>query len=112
LIIACVVFVAVIGMKLVPAYLEYFAVKKAITRISNEPNFRDMSKKDIADSFYKIALIDNIKEVSEADLIISQDDSGKTIISVEYQQVVPLMGNVSALLDFSVTTAPAKLSLK
>ncbi|OAM52581.1 DUF4845 domain-containing protein [Methylovorus sp. MM2] len=112
LIIACVVFVAVIGMKLVPAYLEYFAVKKAILKIGNEPNFKDMTQKEIAESFTKSAIIDNIREVAGSDLVVSQDDSGKPVVSVDYQQVVPLIGNVSALLDFSVTTAPAKLSLK
>ncbi|MEZ0232962.1 MAG: DUF4845 domain-containing protein [Methylophilaceae bacterium] len=112
LIIACIVFVAVIGIKLVPAYLEYFAVKKAITRISNDPSFNDMTKKDVTESFDKSADIDNIKEVSGKDLVITQSDSGKMIVSVDYQEVVPLVGNVSALLDFSVTTAPAKLSLK
>ena len=32
---------------------------------------------------------------------------GDTIVSVDYQTIVPLVGNVSALLDFSISTDAA-----
>jgi len=112
LMIAGIVFVAVIGMKLAPAYIEYFAVKKAIVRISNEPNFSDLSKGEIAAAFDKSASIDDINEVKGKDLQLSKNDNGKSVVSVEYEKVVPLFGNVSALLEFSATTEPKKLSLQ
>lgn len=102
--IAIIVFVAVIGMKLVPAYIEYFSVKKALTKISNDPSFQEMSKHDIVASFDRTATIDNITVIGGKDLTVEKDDAGQTVVSAEYQALVPLVGNVSALLDFSAST--------
>lgn len=100
-------FVAVMGMRLIPAYLEYFSVKKAIVKLSNEPSFAAMSKKDIVDEFDRSATIDDIKVVTGNDLEVSKDDAGKPVVSIEYQATVPLIANVSALIDFSVSTESA-----
>lgn len=104
LVVAAIVFVAVIGIKLTPAYLEFLSVKKVIAKIAHESSFAEMSKKDIMDEFDKGALIDNIKVVQGRDLEITKQDSGKQIVSIEYQAVVPLVANVSALLDFKTST--------
>ncbi len=103
-VIAAIVFVAVLGMKLIPAYLEFMSVKKVIVKIAHEPAFAEMNKKDIADEFDKGALIDNIKAVQGRDLEITKQGSGKQTVSVQYQVVVPLVANVSALLDFNAST--------
>jgi Tfp pilus assembly protein PilE len=103
LMVAGIVFVAVIGMKMIPSYLEFMSVKKAITNIANNPEFREMTTKDIHESFKKTAVIDNIQSVSANELIISQSDLGP-VVTAEYQVVVPLMGNVSALIDFYTST--------
>ena len=99
--------VGVMSMKLMPAYLEYFSVKKAIIKISNEPTFAAMSKKEIVDEFDRSATIDDIKVVKGNDLEVSKDDAGKPVVSIEYQTTVPLIANVSALIDFSVSTESA-----
>jgi len=109
-VIVTLLFVAVMGMKLVPAYLEYFNVKKALVKISNEPSFAAMSKIDIVDEFDRSATIDDIKVVNGKDLEISKDAAGKPVVSIEYQATVPLIANVSALIDFSASTATTKLS--
>jgi hypothetical protein len=95
--------VVVLGMKLMPAYLEYFSVKKAIVKIANEPTFSTMSKKDIVDEFDRSATIDDIKVVKGSDLEVSKDDAGP-VVTIEYQATVPLIANVSALIDFSTST--------
>ena len=102
-VVAAIVFVAVIGMKLTPAYLEFMSVKKVIAKIAREPSFAEMNKKDIVDEFDKGAVIDNIKVVQGSDLEITKD-SGKQIVTAQYQVVVPLVANVSALLDFKAST--------
>lgn len=110
LIIAMIVFVAVIGIKLTPSYLEYMSIKKVISKIGHEPGFAEMNAKDIKDEFSKGVLIDSIKAVTDADLVIAKNESGKNTVSVEYQAVVPLVANISALMDFSASTdeSPAK----
>ncbi|HEU4707753.1 MAG TPA: DUF4845 domain-containing protein [Methylophilaceae bacterium] len=102
--IAAIVFVAVIGMKLTPAYLEFLSVKKAIAKIANDPTFPNMSKKDIVDQFDRSATIDDIKVIKGSDLEIAKEEGGKPVVTAEYETVVPLIANVSALLNFKTST--------
>ncbi len=106
LIIAAIVFVATIGIKLYPAYVEFLTIKKAITKIANEPSFAEMSPKEIKENFDKSATIDSIGVISGKDLTIAKGSGGKPVVSAEYQVVVPLIGNVSALLDFNASSDP------
>ena len=48
LVIAVVIFLAIIGMKMVPAYIEFFGVKKAIQRIASDDNFNAIPPPDPA----------------------------------------------------------------
>ena len=104
LLVAVIVFVATIAIKLTPAYLEFFAVKKVVQKIQNDPSFSSMGQKEIMDSFYKSASIDNIGSVQEENITIEKMEGGKPVLTIEYQKVIPIMANVSALLDFSAST--------
>lgn len=105
--IAAIVFVAVIAMKLTPAYLEYMSVKRAITKIENDPSFASMSKNEIAAQFDRSAQIDDIKTIKGNELLISKEEGGRPVVTAEYQTVVPLVANVSALIDFRASTDDA-----
>ena len=104
LIIAAGIFVAIIGIKITPAYIEFSSVKNLIKKIGAEPALADMSPKDIAAEFDKGADIAYVKVVTSKDLVIEKGESGRPVVSVDYQQVVPIIANVSALLDFSAST--------
>lgn len=99
LILAGVMFIAVIGVKLFPAYIEFSAVKNAIAKIGNNPSFAEMTPRQVQDDFDKNASIAYITVIDSSDLII-----GKGIVTADYQVVVPLVGNISALLDFKAST--------
>lgn len=104
LLVAVIVFVATIAIKLTPAYLEFFAVKKVVQKIQNEPSFATMGPKEIMDSFYRSASVDNIGSVKEEHITIEKTESGKPVLTIEYQKVIPIVANVSALLDFHMST--------
>ncbi|MCB5191680.1 DUF4845 domain-containing protein [Methylobacillus arboreus] len=108
ILIAVGVFFAVLAMKLTPSYIEYFAVKKAIARIAHDPAFPSMSKADMITAFQKSATIDDIRNVETKDLAFLRDENGKTVLSVDYQVVVPLFSNISVLLDFEASTDNAR----
>lgn len=104
LIIVSVVFVLVLSMKLVPAYIEFFTVKKTLLALKTNGSLKSMGVREIQLSFDKTASVDDIKSVNGKDLDVAKDDAGNTTVSVEYQVVVPLVANISALLDFSAST--------
>jgi hypothetical protein len=105
--IVTIVFFLILGMKLVPSYIEYFTIKKALTTLKSNGSLKTMSKADIQTSFNHARLIDNIKSVTADDLEIGKDDAGNTTVSVEYQVKVPMVANITALLDFAASTDEA-----
>ncbi|MGB7816933.1 MAG: DUF4845 domain-containing protein [Methylotenera sp.] len=104
LVIAAVIFLAVLGMKMAPAYIEFFGVKKIVNKIANEPNFNEMSKKEIVEEFDKGADIGYITVIKGSDLVIEKGESGN-VVTAEYQVTLPIVANVRVLLDFNATTA-------
>ena len=108
-----IVIVALLTMKLFPAYSEFFAVKKAINRMASEGNLSNMEKSDIQRAFDRSSGIDDIRSVQPKDLKITRSSSGETVVTADYEVVIPLIANISALLTFHASTedAPAGKSL-
>lgn len=99
--------ITLIVVKLSPAYIEYFSVKKVISAMAKDPAFASMSPKEIRDSFDRRAAIDYINSVKGSDLDLSKDN-GENVASIEYAQKIPLAFNISACLDFEASTSSTK----
>jgi len=97
---AFVVFVALIVMKVTPAYIEFMSVKKVLKAMQSE-SLGTMSNKEIKDSFEKRASVAYVETVKGSDLVIEKTPDGNAVVSVSYEVVKPIMGNVSVLIDFS-----------
>ena len=107
LLIALLVSIVLIGVKLTPAYIEFFSVKKILAAMAKDPGFAAMNAKEIRDSFERRTAIDYVSAVKAEDLDIGKDN-GENVVSVEYSQKIPLAFNISACLDFSASTAGTK----
>ncbi len=92
---------AIIMMKAIPPYLEYFSIKKAFTALKAEAKGGNI--KDVKDKFSARATVDDIKSITANDLEITKD-GGEMVVSASYQKVVPLFANVSLLIDFQAST--------
>jgi len=97
------VLAAIVAMKIVPAYIEYFSVKTVLHGLAQEP-LSTMSKQEIMSAFDKRTDTAYIDVVSSKDLIIEKNSTGATVLAVEYQVRRAIMGNVSVLIDFKATT--------
>lgn len=95
-------FVALIAMKIFPAYQEYFSVKQII-RAMNKESLSSMSKKEIQDSFDRRANTAYVTVIKGSDLVIGKNTAGEPAVSAQYQVTTPLFGNMSALMDFDVS---------
>lgn len=103
IVIALSLFIAIVAMKMMPAYIEFMAVKKVIHAMGQE-QLGTMSRKEIVESFNRRKSIDDITSITVDDLQIEKDESGNTVISVEYQVLKPIMGNVSTVIDFKASS--------
>ena len=93
------ILVALLGFKLLPTYIEYFSVKRAVTDIAREPDMQGASVREIGAAFDRRASIDNISSIDSTDLEIIKQGNGISIIAA-YSVRVPLFANISACIDF------------
>jgi len=98
-----VVFAALLVMKLLPAYTEYFTIKKVLFDIGQDPEIKTMGNSAIRDKFNKRSLIDDIHSVKAGDLDITKE-GGVTVVSVDYPFQTKLVGNISLLVDFHASS--------
>lgn len=96
-------FALLVGLRTVPAINEYFAVKRGVKLIAEEGD-QGTAPADLRRSFDRRRQIDDVVSVSGQDLAISKA-GGKTLVEVEYERKVPLVANVSLLLDFQASSA-------
>ena len=93
------IFLAIGGMKLIPAYIENAKINKIFNTIANDPEMQTATPKAVRESYSKRTQIDDVKVVDPNDIDIVKNASGLSL-SVSYQVKVPLFANVSLLLDF------------
>ena len=105
LVLIAIVFIAIIGMKLVPAYIEYFTIKNAITAITQSGQLRSATVADVRKAFDSRANIDAITAVRPADLEITKDGND-IVVAFAYEKKIPLFYNISVVIDFAASSKP------
>lgn len=95
---------ALVAIKVTPAFLEYKAVKSSIVKAKADAGTGTV--REIQQAFDKNAGVNDVDAISGHDLVITRD-GGNTEISFSYEKKIPLAGNVSLLLDFAGTTDPS-----
>jgi hypothetical protein len=99
-----VVMIVILGMRLLPSFMEHTAIKRALVSIANDPGLQQASSlREIRQSFDKRAAIDDIKTVSSRDLEIKRE-GGQTVLSVSYSVKTPLFANISLYIDFTAAS--------
>ncbi len=99
------IFVAMLAMKLVPAYIEFYSVKGIIASMGNATDIRTKSNRDIRNDFDARANSSYVTVVKQDDLAITRQ-GGVPVISVDYEYRTKLIGNVSLVVDFSASSDP------
>ncbi len=106
-----VVFLAMLTMKLVPAYIEFFSVKKILNTMGQESDLKSKTNADIRDDFIKRANVGYVTVVKPEDLSIDRR-GGVPVISADYAFRTKLVGNVSLVVDFSASSDPNAAQLQ
>jgi hypothetical protein len=96
-----IVLVSIAGMKIVPAYLEYFSIKDAIVKVKAQS---PATLKDVQLAFDRFSNINNIKEITYSDLEITRDN-GELELSFAYPKKIHMFDNVYVCIDFAGSTA-------
>ena len=96
-------FLVVMGAKLMPAYVEYFTVKKMLRAMDEQGDLKG-NVRDIRNAFDKRNAIEDVKNVRPDDLEITKE-GGEAVVTANWSVRIPMVHNVSACLDFTATTA-------
>jgi len=98
LVAAVVIIFVVVGARMVPAYIEYFSVQKALEKSLND--VRDpTAANDLRKSFDRYLATDYIQSVRASDVEVTKDQNVVTA-SVAWTRILPLIANVSLYLEF------------
>jgi Tfp pilus assembly major pilin PilA len=89
------------GLKIAPAYFEYFTAKKAIVALAQSNPKGTVG--DIRYAFQLRAAIDNIDVIGPKDLEVTKEGD-ELVVSFSYTKRIPLFANVSLLIDFSASS--------
>lgn len=97
------VFVSILAMKLVPAYIERYTIGKIFRQIANNPAYANATAADVQAAFRRQMTVDSVNAVSPSDLVITRE-AGQLVIETRYRVTIPLISNISLLVDFQATS--------
>jgi len=103
MVVACIVivFVAIGGLKIAPAYIEYFKVKKAVTAIAQSSGGGTVV--EVRRAFQLRAAVDDIDVIGPNDLEISKEGN-ELVVSTTYAKRIPLFANINVVIDFTASS--------
>lgn len=91
-------FVAYIGMKLVPIYLNHYSVVQSMKKLAEEPGVADLSEIRLRDRLSRKFTTSYVKHISARDIEVVRS-TGIEIVA-EYEVREDLVGNVDAVVSF------------
>ena len=96
-------FFVLVGIKLIPSYIEYFKIQNHLRELMRSPELRDTTPQAIRSAFDRRAVIDDITVITGKDIEITGTPPN-LVLSVSWPSRVPMFGNISACIDFQVST--------
>jgi hypothetical protein len=96
--------VALLAMKVLPDWIEYGKVAKAVKATAIDTSLKDASVPQVRAAFSRRADIDEIKSITAQDIEITKE-GGELVIAFEYTKKISLFGNVSLVFDFEGSSA-------
>ena len=103
-------FFALLFLKLFPPYMDNFKLQKAMQEVLQDPGIENASREAIVDKLDRILYVDYANHVVNLEKTVRvQKINGVMTLGLKYEVVVPLVYNLSALIQFD-DKAEKKLS--
>ena len=99
--IALIVFFAYLMMKLFPPYFDNMKLEEALKTVADDARITQMDRRQIIRELDNILYIDYGHEIVDLkESLTVEKNKTSMILGLDYEVVVPLGYNISALLDF------------
>jgi hypothetical protein len=93
---------ALVCFRVIPAYIEYFSVQKALEGALVAS--KDLTKADIKNLVSKRIDADYIESINAGDIDVTKSGN-VTTVSVSWQTKLHMVGNASIVLDFDASAS-------
>jgi hypothetical protein len=100
-----VIIVLLIGMKVVPAYVEYFTIQKNFRAMAEDPSLASASRPELLRAWSGRATVDNITTLKTSDIVFERQ-GGQLVVRAEYSVKVPIYGHLNFCFDFNPSSGP------
>jgi hypothetical protein len=93
-------FFALLGMKLVPIYLEHYTVKTVIESLRNEPLITKQSANEVRQMIMRRLDINGVYDLKKEHVAVKKSP-GILHVNIAYQVQRKMVGNIDVLISFS-----------
>lgn len=100
LVVAMVGFFVMVGIRMVPRYLEYLSIREIVETVAREYNPDEEDLGDIRRRIDTMFNTNQINDLQPKDVEIFHKE-GRTYIDAGYEVRVPVMGIVEAVMNFN-----------
>lgn len=98
-IIAIALFFVLLGIKMVPSYIEFHSIGNILESVKNDSSLKGANARDIRSAIAKRFNINSIYDFDPKDLTIKKTKEGLNI-QVEYEVREEVAGNVDVVMSF------------
>jgi hypothetical protein len=88
------------GLKMVPAYLDYWTLKGIFESVEADPSLSRMSPKDIAGTLQRRLDINSIRGFNSKEAVSIRKEEGQLFIEFYYEVRQELFANVDVVMKF------------
>lgn len=88
------------GMKTIPMYSEYYAVKQALNGLATEPGIAEKDPAKIKDLFFRRLYISYADNIKPENMKVQRKDAGY-VVTVDYEVRKPLIANLDVVGRFN-----------
>ncbi len=99
-VIAIGLFVGIMAMKMVPAYLNYYTLSKILEDMGRDPELATYSTRDIRGSFQKRVSVNSVYDLPPKAFKVVRGEDHQRKMVLDYAVHEPLTGNVEVVMHF------------
>jgi hypothetical protein len=94
------------GIRVIPEYLAYYKVVEAMKETASQLKSDEvLDAKSINSSLARRFNTGYVEAVESKDIVLAKNDDGIWTMTADYEETVPLFGNLALLMAFNKTVA-------
>ncbi len=95
-----VISLVMVGIRLVPGYIQAMSIKTSIKSLAQEPGIEKMSPNMLRQKLQRKFEVNDVQDVDPKTLKVKKQSNGSRLLSMEYEIRVHAIGNIDAVLVF------------